>query len=78
MDRVQANFTGFSMNLLWDADTNDEFLQIPSNDQFEQSYRDIGGLKNPSTAGVTGDIVFTTLGLGAGDKGSLTIWLRKS
>ena len=76
--RVQANLTGFSMNLLWDATTDDEFLQIPANDQFEQDYREIGGLQNPLSTGATGDINFTTLGLGLGDKGTVTLWLKKT
>lgn len=72
----KAELSGFAASLLWDATTDVPFLNI--NDGYsKQDFRSVGGLVNNSGSGKTGDIMMTTVGLGAADKGSITLWMVK-
>ena len=75
--KIVHSLTGFSVNLLWDATTDDEFAQISGDNAGTLDYSGMGGLINPGTTGFTGDIMFTTVGLGAGDKGNIVLHMKK-
>lgn len=75
--KIVHSLTGFSVNLLWDATTDDEFAQISGDNAGTLDYSDVGGLINPGSTGFTGDIMFTTIGLGSGDKGNIVLHMRK-
>ncbi len=75
--RVDANLSGFSARLLWDASTPVFFQQLVSDEPIIHDYYDYGGIINNAGAGVTGDIKITTSGLGNGDSGSITFVTMK-
>ena len=72
VDKIIWSFSGFSATLLWDATTGIRMFECNDNNGgFD--FKKFGGPKtNPKTTGFTGDIVFTTVGLGSGDHGYLT------
>jgi hypothetical protein len=72
-----ANLTGFSATLLFDATTDQKFLEITEGDSgFD--YMVAGGPKvDRTTTGKTGDILITTLGLGSGDCGTMRLEFKK-
>lgn len=76
IDRIQSAFVGFSASLYWDATTDKLFMTVPDY-QFNQDYNSFGGLINNAGAGVNGDIVFTTVGLGANDHGHIILEMTK-
>lgn len=55
------------VDLEFDADTDVQALTIPAMQPFEMCFDPVGGLKNTSSTGKTGDITLTTTGLEAGD-----------
>lgn len=74
---VQASFTGFSGTLLWDASTDVKITQIVADKDVHLKWYKYGGLTNNSGTGKTGDILLSTIGLGAGDVGEITLYLKK-
>lgn len=77
VNKVQSNLSGFSVALLWDANTDVAFLNL--NDGWSAlEFNPIGGLANNSGTGKTGDIMFSTVGLGTGEKGSITLEMVKN
>ena len=77
IEKIWAQFRGFSLDLHWDADTNVDILTIPAEEPFDMDWRNIGGLINNGGAGVTGDILYSESGMGAGDEGSIILWIKK-
>ena len=73
---VQANLIGVTAELLWDATANVHALYLSDGASFREWYA-TGGLTNEGGAGKTGDILITTVGLGSGDKISMTLRLRR-
>lgn len=76
--RIQAYLTGFSVSLLWDATTDVTIIELPADDDINQDFKVFGGLINNSGTGKTGDIMFTTVGLGAADTGTIVIEMQKT
>jgi hypothetical protein len=62
--------SGMSVSLLFDHTAND-IVFIPSGDGFRDFETNMGGLRDPASAGGTGDLLFTTNGASAGD----TYWI---
>lgn len=77
---VQASLTGFSCKLVWDATTDIDLIQIPSDENFVQDYSKFGGIKNNAApANATGDVDFTTTGYTAsGDGGHIYLCFKKT
>lgn len=73
---IDAAFSGFSVNMLWDATANVDIINLPEGEDIFDFER-FGGLLNNSGTGKTGDIVFTTSGLGSGDEGTIILHMRK-
>lgn len=79
LTKVQSSLTGFSCNLLWDADTNVNLVELPTDEAYEADFSDIGGITNNAGTGVTGDVLFTTTGYTAsGDGGSIVLTFKKT
>lgn len=74
--KVDANLRGFDMTLAWDASTDVDIMSLDDGDSVHD-FTEIGGLPNTEASGFTGDIMFTTVGLGSGDTGSIVFWLQK-
>lgn len=69
IEKIIWSFTGFSATVLWDATTPVRAFECNENNGgFD--FKTLGGPQiNPKATGFTGDIVFTTVGLGDGDHG---------
>ena len=75
LDRIWASLTGFTASLSWDGPTEIPFLQIPSGVEINKAWE--GGLPNPKVANYTGNVNLTTDGLGASEKGTMTLHFTK-
>lgn len=77
---LHANLSGFTCDLSWDATAPVIITNIPD---YEVSWDDsetlarTGGVPNNAGTGKTGDILITTIGLGAGDHGTFVFELVK-
>ena len=74
--RVEATLNGFTIDLNWDATTNIPLISIPDYD-FNVDFSRYGGITNNTGVGKTGDVVFTTTGLGATDHGFMILEFKK-
>lgn len=66
LDLVKIKAVAFgitSVRLHWDHTTDDEIVSFGSGAAFE--FEDMAGLRDPRTAGDTGDVLVTTLGMAA-------------
>ena len=73
LKKAYANLAGFSAKLEWDA-TTDAFLTNFSIGESGLDFSNIGGpLIDRSGTGRTGDVLVTTLGLGAGEAGKIIL-----
>jgi hypothetical protein len=78
VNRVQGLIAGFSAQLLLDATTDLVVCALPDAEPFDFDWRKIGGVASAKAgAGYTGNLLITTSGLGAGDKGTFTLFMRK-
>ena len=79
IESIKAALNGFVMELLWDATANVPIVEIPDYEYNLNGHQigSAGGLWNNAGTGKTGDILFSTTGLGAGDKGSVILKMRK-
>lgn len=75
---IKANTVGMSLILEWDATTDVPITVIPANETVDQDYSKEAGLQNNAGAGVTGDIVVTTVGEAAGNDATIIIHVQKS
>ena len=76
---LHANLSGFTCDLIWDATANVVITNVPDYEVHLSSdeMKSFGGLPNNAGAGKTGDILFSTVGLGAGDHGTITLKIKK-
>lgn len=75
--KIDANFTGFSGTVKWDATTSVIATQIVGDKDVHLNFWPIGGLVNNAGSGKTGDVVLSTVGFGSGDIGEITLWMKK-
>ena len=73
---ISSNLIGFSAELIWDATVNVHGWVMPDYEQ-DKDFSKIGGLVNRAGAGKTGDMLLTTVGLGAGDTGHAILTFKK-
>jgi len=74
---IKYLLNGFSATLSWDATANVMLLELDDSLQEEINFSTYGGIPNNGGTGRTGDIVMTTVGLGAGDKGYIILYINK-
>lgn len=78
VERVSGNLNGFTAFLSFDATTDLVFASCPAT-WFDFQFNQFGGLSsNKAGTGSAGDILLSTSGLGAGEKGTVLIEMRKS
>ena len=77
IERIWAHTQGMSVDILWDATTDVLAMNIPDAQAIDLNLRDIGGIPNNAGAGITGDIMFTTVGHAAGDRYTIILGLKK-
>ena len=68
--------SGVNVDILWDATA--DVLAWTLNGYGYFDFRSVGPLTNDSGSGKTGDIMFTTVGLGSGDRYSIMLKMTKS
>lgn len=77
IEKLYYSLSGFTVDLLWDATEDTPAFQC-GDTEGGIDFTDIGGpLRNDAGAGKTGDLQFTTVGLGAGDDGYIRIHCKK-
>lgn len=75
--RIDYDISGMAVNVLWDA-TTDVPAIVLSTGQFSLDFGVMGGLPNNAGAGVTGDIMFTTIGHTLNDTYSIILHMKKN
>lgn len=73
INKIWAQTTGMSVDILWDATTDLICETIPENQFYLMDYSSFGGLPNNAGAGKTGDVLFSTVGAAAGDRYTIII-----
>lgn len=73
---IHYSVAGMVARLLWDADTDVTIVDLQGDGHL--CCEDFGGLYNNGGAGVTGDILLTTVGHTSGDSYSIILEMQKS
>lgn len=74
LKRVQYAIEGMSVRLQWAASTNiDIVILSPGENEIDYSRLFSGGISNDAGAGVTGDIILTTIGASANSNFTLLL-----
>lgn len=71
INRVWYNTSGMSVTVAFDHTANDTVLVLQGDGHMD--FTAFGGMKDPASAGDTGDILFTTTGHTAGDSYSIVL-----
>ena len=77
IDKIYGLTHGMEVRMFWEATTNVTILTYPQNNAQTLDFNEFGGLSNNAGAGVTGNILFTTLDASAGDSYTIILVLRK-
>ena len=78
IEKIWWQRIGMKVRILFDA-TSDQFcIELGENQSGHHDYTSFGGLTNPASSGVTGDIDFTTVGHSSGDAYSIILVLNKN
>ena len=75
--KVHYDIQGMAVNILWDATTDVTALLIGAG-QGTLDFSCFGGLINNAGAGVTGDILFSTIGASLNDSYTIILEMQKS
>lgn len=65
IEKVWYNTFGMAVKILFDHTTDDTGMVLQGDGSFD--FTSFGGLKDPASAGGTGDVLFTTVGHTVGD-----------
>lgn len=74
--RYEYALQGFVADLDWDATAPAPLATLVENHHEEVLWEWFGGYSNAYFAGRTGDILLTTVGLGAGDRGHIILYVK--
>lgn len=78
IERIEYQSDGMQVQLEFDHTTDDIIASLVGQGFFDFSQGGkYQGFMDPASAGATGDIVATTVGHTAGDKATITLYLRK-
>ena len=78
INKIWFSADGMAVKLLWDADADVLVYIIPSNQNGFLDFSSFAGIHNNAGVGVTGDLVFTTVGHSAGDSYSIILEVIKN
>jgi len=78
INKVWYMTEGMAVRLLWDATADVVALLLPQNTSDTLDFESIGGIQNNGGAGVTGDLLLTTVGHTAGDTYCIILELVKN
>lgn len=78
LNRVQGALAGFTAQLIFDATTKLAIAKLPDGQSFNYDWHEIDGIAaSKAGAGNTGNLLITTSGLGSGESGTFTLFMRK-
>ena len=77
-EKIWWQCNGMKVQVLFDASTNVLCIELGENQSGHHDYTSFGGLTNNAGSGVTGDILFTTVGHSSADTYTITMQVRKS
>jgi len=75
--KLEYALNGFTANLNWDATADVFIMNLLDKYPFKHCFEWFGGIINNSGTGKTGDILMTTIGLGAADVGTIILTVYK-
>jgi len=73
INKIWAQTQGMGVDILWDATSDAICDTVPENQMYKMDYSSFGGLTNNAGAGVTGDVLFTTVNATAGDRYTIVL-----
>lgn len=68
INKAWVQTSGMGVDVLWDATTDVVAETIPADQLIDMDYSSFGGLPNNAGTGVTGDVMFSTVGASSGDR----------
>lgn len=75
--RLRYSTSGMAVKILWDAAVDQLAWTITTDGSGFDCFNEIGGLSPPDVAGLTGNILFTTVGHTSGDSYAIVLELVK-
>ena len=78
IEKIWWQCNGMKVQLLFDATSNVFCIELGENQSGYHDYSTFGGLPNNAGSGVTGDILFTTVGHSSADSYTIIMQVRKS
>lgn len=76
--KIHASTHGLEVQIWWDATTDVLCWMIPQNTSYSFDLEKMGGFTNNAGAGVTGDVLFSTVDASLGDMYAITLEMVKS
>ena len=73
INKIWATTHGMEVRILWDATTDLFTCIVPQNTNYLMDFSSFGGLQNNGGTGVTGNVLFTTADMSAGDMYTIVI-----
>ena len=77
IEKIWLQCNGMKVKMLFDASTNVFCIELGENQSGHHDYTSFGGLTNNAGSGVTGDILFTTVGHASADSYTVILQVRK-
>jgi len=77
IEKIWWQCNGMKVQLLFDATSNVFCIELGENQSGYHDYSIFGGLPNNAGSGVTGDILFTTVGHSSNDTYTVVLQVRK-
>ena len=78
IEKIWWQCVGMKTRLFFDATSNAFIIELGENQSGYHDYSGFGGLKNNAGSGVTGDILFTTVGHTSADTYTIVLEMRKN
>ena len=77
IERIWWQCIGMKVQILFDATTDQFCIELGENQSGDHDYTYFGGLTNNAGSGVTGDVLFTTVGHSSADTYTIILQMRK-
>lgn len=77
IEKIWWQCNGMKVKILFDATTDAFCIELGENQSGHHDYTSFGGLTNNAGSGVTGDIMFTTVGHTSADTYTVILQVRK-
>ncbi len=77
INKVHFSTSGMAVRILWDATTDVDAVLIAADQTGCMDFTGFGGLINNAGSGVTGDIMFSTVGHSTGDVYTIVLEMAK-